>query len=580
MVITINDDLLTIDLTVIINITLNYKKLSFILVYNIRKANNACWSLTFRLILKKGILLVLVSAVLVLGLVATSQFYSNIVVDAKKGGNKDQNNNIEAVSPDLETNNSNLSTSNVSGLSTENNTINSANLTQSNLAEQPTENVTSPPEANATVTGGGQTTGGTTSTTENVTSPPEANVTVTEEAPPTQNATSPEANATVTGGEQTTGGTTSATENATSTQQQSTTNNASSAANVTTENAPPVGGVDILSTNANASTDEALPPEQPSTNNATTTNATSSETAETTSDTLDQTTPPEDTLGAQVSNQTDKAAVAAAGVSASNSKVENNQVSNIQNVINNIAISAAQSGGNSQNVAQQISNDIIANPKGPVANSIKQLAGEFSQGNADEVNIAADQIGSLIAKGNNIQQTLVQVTNNVINNIKNIKTTENNYDKVIISPSYTTQQKSDITQTLNTIKKGKQEVDVPRIHIKFHSHERNLVLRVLTTNNYKYDMPFSKFNGAFTLDDNEFRVKILSGDGSIKAASVAPMFKSGKIGDRDFLDKDVNNGKVFFSLKGVDSGKYLLEVYVKLSNGAIGTFARGSVSIK
>ena len=29
-------------------------------------------------------------------------------------------------------------------------------------------------------------------------------------------------------------------------------------------------------------------------------------------------------------------------------------------------------------------------------------------------------------------------------------------------------------------------------------------------------MPFSKFNGAFTLDDNQFRVKILSGDGSIK----------------------------------------------------------------
>jgi hypothetical protein len=175
---------------------------------------------------------------------------------------------------------------------------------------------------------------------------------------------------------------------------------------------------------------------------------------------------------------------------------------------------------------------------------------------------------------------LVQVTNKIIINIKNIKTTENNYDKIIISPSYTTQQKSEITQTVNTIKKGKQEVDVPRIHIKFNSHERSLVLRVLTTNNYRYDMPFSKLNGAFTLNDNEFRVKILSGDGSIKAASVAPMFKSGKIGDRDFLDKDVNNGKVFFSLKGVHSGRYLLEVYVKLSNGAIGTFARGSVSIK
>jgi hypothetical protein len=563
------------------------------LVYTIRKANNACWSLTFRLILKKGILLVLVSAILVSGFVATSQFYSNNVVDAKKGGNKNQNNNNEeSVSPNLGADNSNLTNSSLPGLISENNTISSSNLTQSNLGEQPMENATSTPEANTTVTGEEPTTTGEgpTSTTENATPPAEANATVTGEAPPAENATSPEANATVTRGEQTTGGTTSTTENATSppetnatTQQQNTNtnnNNASSAANVTTENAPPVGGVDILSTNANASTDEALPPEQPSTNNATTTNATSSETTETTSDTLDQTTPPEDTLGSQVSNQTDKAAAAAAGVSASNSKVENNQISNIQNVINNIAISAAQSGGNSQNVAQQISNEIITNPKGPVANSIKQLANEFSQGNADEVNIAADQIGSLVAKGNNIQQTLVQVTNNVVNNIKNIKATENNYDKVIISPSYTTQQKSDITQTLNTIKKGKQEVDVPRIHIKFHTHERNLVLRVLTTNNYKYDMPFSKFNGAFTLDDNEFRVKILSGDGSIKAASVAKMFKSGKIGDRDFLNKDVNNGKVFFSLKGVDSGKYLLEVYVKLSNGAIGTFARGSVSIK
>ena len=563
------------------------------MVYTIRKANNACWSLTFRLILKKGILLVLVSAILVSGFVATSQFYSNNVVDAKKGGNKNQNNNNEeSVSPNLGADNSNLTNSSLPGLISENNTISSSNLTQSNLGEQPMENATSTPEANTTVTGEEPTTTGEgpTSTTENATPPAEANATVTGEAPPAENATSPEANATVTGGEQTTGGTTSTTENATSppetnatTQQQNTNtnnNNASSAANVTTENAPSVGGVDILSTNANASTDEALPPEQPSTNNATTTNATSSETTETTSDTLDQTTPPEDTLGSQVSNQTDKAAAAAAGVSASNSKVENNQISNIQNVINNIAISAAQSGGNSQNVAQQISNEIITNPKGPVANSIKQLANEFSQGNADEVNIAADQIGSLVAKGNNIQQTLVQVTNNVVNNIKNIKATENNYDKVIISPSYTTQQKSDITQTLNTIKKGKQEVDVPRIHIKFHTHERNLVLRVLTTNNYKYDMPFSKFNGAFTLDDNEFRVKILSGDGSIKAASVAKMFKSGKIGDRDFLNKDVNNGKVFFSLKGVDSGKYLLEVYVKLSNGAIGTFARGSVSIK
>ena len=99
-------------------------------------------------------------------------------------------------------------------------------------------------------------------------------------------------------------------------------------------------------------------------------------------------------LGAQVSNQTDAAASAVAGVTASNSNVENHQVSNIQNIINNIALSGAQSGGNSQNIAQQISKEIIANPRGQIANSIKQLANEFTQGNGDEVNIAADQIGA------------------------------------------------------------------------------------------------------------------------------------------------------------------------------------------
>ena len=91
--------------------------------------------------------------------------------------------------------------------------------------------------------------------------------------------------------------------------------------------------------------------------------------------------------------------------------MENNQITNIQNVINNIAISAAKNGANSQSIVQQISKEVTANPKGQVANSIKQLANEFVQGNPDEVNIAADQIGSLIAKGNNIQQTLIQVTN-------------------------------------------------------------------------------------------------------------------------------------------------------------------------
>src|SRR4029078_8203968 len=163
---------------------------------------------------------------------------------------------------------------------------------------------------------------------------------------------------------------------------------------------------------------------------------------------------------------------------------------------------------------------------------------------------------------------------------KTIKATENNYDNIIVRQNIPADQKSAITDTLNIIKKGKQEVDVPRVHIKFSGHERSLVMRFLTTNNYKYEMPFSKYKGDFTLDDNDFRVKLLSGDGKIQAASVAHMFKSGKIGERNFLDKDVKNGKVFFSLDGIDDGKYLLEVYVKLSNGYIATFARGSVSIK
>jgi hypothetical protein len=398
--------------------------------------------------------------------------------------------------------------------------------------------------------------------TEDNATPPEENISAVEEPTITEdNATTSEPTTTV------------EEDDTTSTANNTTSSNALSVA--------PNVDVDIINPNNDSSADQALPAEQQDANNITSANGASAiSPTETSADTLDQTTSPEDTLGGSVSNQIDSAALALAGVSLSSSKVENNQISNIQNVISNIAISAAENGANSQNVAQQISKEVIANPKGQIANSVKQLANEFVRGNPDEANIAANQIGYLIAKGNNIKQTLVKVTNNVVNNIKNIKATENNYDKVIIRSSITTQKKTEIKQTVDVIKKAKQEVDVPRIHIKFDSHERNLVLRILSANNFRYQMPFSKFNVAFTLDENEFRVKILSGDGSVKAASVAPMFESGKVGDRDFLDKDVKNGKVFFSLKDIKSGRYLLEVYIKLSNGAIGTFARGSVSIK
>jgi hypothetical protein len=493
----------------------------------------------------------MITTIFVLGFITNSQLNSFFVVYAQDGSNNDQSENTESV-PDMGLDSSANSTLSNFSLptvsSSEDGVSDNSNFTQNNTVEQPliTDENATPPEENTTVPQEPPT-----SAAENVT---------TSEPP------------------------TSAAENVTTSEPPSTTNNNTSASNVTTTSVAPVEGVDIINSDSNSSADQALPAEQQSANNITSANITATTATtgatETNADTLDQTTSSEDTLGAQISNQTESAASAVAGLSTSNSKVENNQITNIQNVINNIAISAAKNGANSQSIAQQISKEVIANPKGQVANSIKQLANEFVRGNPDEVNIAANQIGSLIAKGNNIQQTLIQVTNKVVNNIKNIKATENNFNEVIIRPALTTQQKTEITQTVDVIKKSKQEVDVPRIHIKFDSHERNLVLRILSTNNYRYEMPFSKYNGAFTLDDNQFRVKILSGDGSIKAASVASMLKSGKVGERNFLDKDVNNGKVFFSLKDIQSGRYLLEVYVKLSNGAIATFARGSVSIR
>jgi len=349
-----------------------------------------------------------------------------------------------------------------------------------------------------------------------------------------------------------------------------------SQSNITTTRATPVEGVNILNTNTNASAHQPLISQQETTVRSLTNQ---SSMAQIDSDSLDQTTPPEVILGQQVSNETEKAASILAGMSTSNPNIENNNITNIQNLINDIAIGAAQSGGDSKNVASQISNEIVNNPKGLVANAIKELATQISSGNVDELNIVTKQIGALIAKGNNIQQTLVQVTNNIVNNIETIKSTENNFDRIIIHQSTPSDQKIVISGTLNTIKNAKQEVDVPRVHIIFQEHERSLVLSFLTTNNYRYEMPFSKYNGAFTLDDNEFMVKLLSGDGTIQAASVAPMFTSGQIGERMFLDREVNQGKVFFSMNGVDSGTYLLEVYVKLSNGSIGTFARGSVTV-
>jgi hypothetical protein len=58
------------------------------------------------------------------------------------------------------------------------------------------------------------------------------------------------------------------------------------------------------------------------------------------------------------------------------------------------------------------------------------------------------------------------------------------------------------------------------------------------------------------------------------------MENNGDIGPREFLEKDIRNGKVYFELDDVNNGKYLLDVYIRLSDGSIATFARGSINIR
>ena len=253
--------------------------------------------------------------------------------------------------------------------------------------------------------------------------------------------------------------------------------------------------------------------------------------------------------------------------------------STIEQTIEQIALQTAQVGGNANQIINQIAQQVASNPTGPIAQAIQQLAKQYAEGNTDEVQQAAKQIGTQIAKGQNIQQTLVQISNQVINNINNINTKINNYNNVKIHSTSPTQTKV-IQETVNTLKAEKPLVKVPRIHIEFDNNkERNLVLRVLNTLDAKYDMPFSKYNGPFILNDNEFKVKLI-GKGNILSAAVSEMKNNGDIGPREFLDKDVRNGKVFFGLDEVKKGKYLLDVYIKLSNGSIGTFARGSITIR
>jgi hypothetical protein len=259
--------------------------------------------------------------------------------------------------------------------------------------------------------------------------------------------------------------------------------------------------------------------------------------------------------------------------------IEEAGASTIEQIIEQIALQTGQVGGNVDQIIIQIAQQVASNPNGPVAQAIQQLAQLYAGGNTGEVLQATTQIGTQIAQGQNIQQTLVQVSNQVINNINNINTNINNYNNVRIHSTSPTETKV-IQETVNTLKAEKPIVKVPRIHIEFgNNKERNLILRVLNTQDAKYDMPFSRFNGAFSLNDDEFRVKIL-GKGKILSAAVSEMENNGDIGPREFLEKEIRNGKVYFELDDVDNGKYLLDVYIRLSDGSIATFARGSINIR
>ena len=271
-------------------------------------------------------------------------------------------------------------------------------------------------------------------------------------------------------------------------------------------------------------------------------------------------------------------AAATLGLTNVTAGVENEQMTNVQQVINNIAIAGSQ-GGDLNVIVNQISQLVANNPNSPAAIAIKKLAQVYSNGDIDEIDIATQQIGTQIAQGNDIEQTLIQITNNIENNIKNVKISIDNFDKIIVHPNTLDVDKKIITETITTIKKSKSVVDVPRVHIKFDDDEKNLVLRVLNTNDAKYEMPFSKNKSGFNLDADDFRVKVIGGKGKIQAASMAQMLGDGKVGDKEFLDKDRRNGNVYFNTDEIDSGKYLLEVYIKLSDGSVGTWARGSVTI-
>ncbi|MGZ5510804.1 MAG: hypothetical protein ACXWFC_10065, partial [Nitrososphaeraceae archaeon] len=95
---------------------------------------------------------------------------------------------------------------------------------------------------------------------------------------------------------------------------------------------------------------------------------------------------------------------------------ESEDAGDVQQVIKQIANQASSGRGNVDKIVNQISTQIAKDPSGDLAKSLGNLAGFYGSGNKDQVNQAIKQIGTQVAVGNNINQVLVQVSNQVTNN--------------------------------------------------------------------------------------------------------------------------------------------------------------------
>jgi hypothetical protein len=83
--------------------------------------------------------------------------------------------------------------------------------------------------------------------------------------------------------------------------------------------------------------------------------------------------------------------------------------SDVQQTIKQIATQSALGGGDVNQIINQISTQIGNNPNSDLAKSLSNLAGLYGSGNYDQYNKALKQIGTQIAIGNNIDQTIIQI---------------------------------------------------------------------------------------------------------------------------------------------------------------------------